>query len=109
MAENMSPLLCDYAERFVLGCLAAIAFIAGMAGLLALPVSGLLLAFRKAVALPGPAVRVPSPGAFFPGNREARVFLRGVSSSTSGGNRPSPLPQFWRSQGAPRLLSRSSS
>jgi hypothetical protein len=61
----MSPLLSDYAERFVLGCLAAIALIAGMAGLLALPVTGLLLAFRKEWPSQGPQTDFPVVAPFF--------------------------------------------
>ncbi len=44
----MSPLMCDFAERFVLSCLAAIALIAGLAGAVALPLSGLLIEAQPA-------------------------------------------------------------
>jgi hypothetical protein len=43
----MSPLVLDYAERLALGCVLAVALLAGMAGLLALPFGVVLLAFRK--------------------------------------------------------------
>ena len=46
-AANMRPLLLDYAERLALWYVSGVALLAGVTGLLALPLSIVLLAFRK--------------------------------------------------------------
>ena len=54
VGASMAPLLLDYAERLAVSYIGAIAFLAGLAGLAALPFGVVLLAFRKEWPSSGP-------------------------------------------------------